>query len=312
MPNLSLYYHPILYNPELQRQKHQQQQQSSSSSSGGSNALKSFIYALKSSDAQKQYPARLRLFFNLIGLPGSLEEQAESFVEKSKIGNQWTQDCIINFVNHYKQRVMRKEIATGTLNNYYMAVKLFCEMNDDLATSINWKRISRGLPRMKLAANDRAPTIEEIRKLVEYPDRRIKAIVYCMVSGGFRIGSWQYLRWKHVSPITDKQGEIIAAKLIIYAEESEEYYTFITPEAYQALKTWMDFRASHGEKITPESWVIRDLWQTSNVKYGAKWGLATNPKKLQTAGINKILNRALWEQSLRQPLQEGARRHEWK
>ena len=74
----------------------------------------------------------------------------------------------------------------------------------------------------------------------------------------------------------------------------------------------MDFRASHGEKITPESWVIRDLWQTSNVKYGAKWGLATNPKNLQTAGINKILNRALWEQSLRQPLQEGARRHEWK
>jgi integrase len=262
VPNLSLYYHPILYNPELQRQKHQQQQHSSSSSSGGSNALKSFINALKSSDAQKQYPVRLRLFFNLIGLPGTLEEQAESFVEKSKGlgggGPQWTQDCIISFVNHYKQRVMRKEIATGTLNNYYMAVKLFCEMND-LATGVNWKRISRGLPRLKLAANDRAPTIEEIRNLVEYPDRRIKAIVYCMASGGFRIGSWEYLRWKHIIPITDnnKQDEkkIIAAKLIIYAEESEEYYTFITPEAYNALKTWMDFRASYGEKITPESWL---------------------------------------------------------
>ena len=179
----------------------------------------------------------MRLFLNLIGLPGTLEEQAESFVEKSKGrgGGQWTQDCIINFVNHYKQRVMRKELATGTLNNYYMAVKLFCEMND-LTAVINWKRISRGLPRMKLAANDRAPTIEEIRKLVEYPDRRIKAIVYCMASAGFRIGAWEYLRWKHVTPITDEKGEIIAAKLIIYAEESEQYYTFITPEVITHLK----------------------------------------------------------------------------
>jgi hypothetical protein len=63
---------------------------------------------------------------------------------------------------------------------------------NDLGTTINWKRISKGLPRSKFAANDRAPTVEEIRKLVEYPDRRIKAIVYAMASGGFRLGAWHY------------------------------------------------------------------------------------------------------------------------
>ena len=41
---------------------------------------------------------------------------------------------------------------------------------------LNWKRIRRGLPLGREASNDRAPTIEEIQKLVEYPDRRIKAI----------------------------------------------------------------------------------------------------------------------------------------
>jgi hypothetical protein len=76
----------------------------------------------------------------------------------------------------------------------------------------------QGLPRMKLAANDRAPTFEEIRKLVEYPNRRIKPIVYTMCASGIRLGAWDYLRWKHVSPITnDKEGELVAAKLLIYA-----------------------------------------------------------------------------------------------
>ena len=72
-----------------------------------------------------------------------------------------------------RETVRKKELAAGTLKNYYRAAKLSCEMND-------WKRISKGLPKVKNSSNDRAPTIEEIRKLVEYPDRRIKPIVYAM------------------------------------------------------------------------------------------------------------------------------------
>ena len=33
-----------------------------------------------------------------------------------------------------------------------------------------------GLPKEKKYAEDRAPTIEEIQKLLKYPDRRIKVI----------------------------------------------------------------------------------------------------------------------------------------
>jgi hypothetical protein len=75
-------------------------------------------------------------------------------------------------------------------------------MNDIL---LNWKKIARGLPRAGKAANDRAPTIAEIRKLVEYPDRRIKPIVKTMVSSGIRIGAWDYLKWKHVTPVFQKE-----------------------------------------------------------------------------------------------------------
>ena len=60
--------------------------------------------------------------------------------------------------------------------------------------SIAWKKITRGLPRGKNYADDRILTIEEIRKLLEYLDRRIKAIVYTMISSGIRLDAWDYLR----------------------------------------------------------------------------------------------------------------------
>ena len=47
-------------------------------------------------------------------------------------------------------------------------------MND---ITLNWKRISKGLSKQKEVADDRAPTLVEIRKLLEYPDKRIKPII---------------------------------------------------------------------------------------------------------------------------------------
>jgi hypothetical protein len=39
---------------------------------------------------------------------------------------------------------------------------------------IQWKKISRGLPKGKDYADHRVPTIDEIQQLLKYPDRRIK------------------------------------------------------------------------------------------------------------------------------------------
>ena len=78
-------------------------------------------------------------------------------------------------------------------------------MNDIV---IPWKKITRGLPKGRKFADDRAPAIDEIRRIMEHPDRRIKAIIYAMPSSGIRIGAWDYIRWKDIRSVTRNEAVI--------------------------------------------------------------------------------------------------------
>jgi hypothetical protein len=53
--------------------------------------------------------------------------------------------------------------------------------------------------------------------------------------------------------------DVIAAKVLVYAGEEEQYFTFLSPEAYGTLSDWMSFREKSGEKISGDSWVMRNL-----------------------------------------------------
>jgi hypothetical protein len=105
-----------------------------------------------------------------------------------------------------------------------------------------------------------------------------------MVSSGIRLGAWDYLRWGHIQPIYNNR-EIIAAKILVYVGEEEQYFTYISPEAYQALADWMNFRKKSGENINPDSWVMRNLWDNRITK-GKGW--VTIPKKLKSSVLRLL------------------------
>ena len=94
--------------------------------------------------------------------------------------------------------------------------------------------------------------------------------------------------------------------MMVYAGDDEEYFTFISAEAWRALKEWMNYREISGEIINGESWVMRDLWDT-RVAQGR--GLVTKPKKLTALGVKRLMERAIWAQGLRKKLEPGKKRH---
>jgi hypothetical protein len=103
-------------------------------------------------------------------------QKGQAFLKKAKVKPPWVQESIVLYMDSQKQRFRNGELAAITLKNFYQPIKVFCEMHD-LAKLVNWKRITRGFPKGRSASNDRVPTIEETRKLVEYSDIRIKSLL---------------------------------------------------------------------------------------------------------------------------------------
>jgi hypothetical protein len=273
----------------------------------GDDAYSLYVYAIRSPVTRDVYLRRLRIFFNhiqLLSMNETMDIRCNLFAEKARSNSKWAFNNVIGFLQFQKERVENEEISPATLKNFVKAIKLFYEMAD---IEIKWNKITRGLPKTKRYADDRSPTLEEIQKIVEYPDRRIKAIVYTMASSGIRLGAWDCLRWGNITPIREN-GSIVAAKIIVYPGDTEEYFTFITSEAYNELDKWMTYRKNSGEEINERSWVMR--WKWDNKKGHAR-GLAIAPKKLETIGIKRLINDALWSQGIRKKSQLNRNRYEF-
>jgi hypothetical protein len=112
----------------------------------------------------------MRYFFEYLNIRDvNLEGSFDSLTQRASVDFNWFVNAIFKYLQGHKGRVERKEISSATLRNYVKPIRLYCEQ---MEFPIPWKKIMRGLPKGRRYANDRAPSLQEIKKLLAYPDRR--------------------------------------------------------------------------------------------------------------------------------------------
>jgi integrase len=101
----------------------------------------------------------------------------------------------------------------------------------------------------------RAPTPEELQKILDIADLRERVIIALLAYGGFREGTLIKLKYGHVR--RDIENGIIPLHIHVEAEITKgkyhDYHTFLGQEAVNYLKLYLQLRRKGTDKIPPEN-----------------------------------------------------------
>jgi integrase len=172
---------------------------------------------------------------------------------------QFKDDKIIDYIMNLR----KQKLSYSSINTRVSAVYHFYCMNDVL---LNRQKINKYKGEFRTVVKDRAYTREEIHKLLDNADLRMKICILLMASGGLRLGAIPSIKLKHLeggsdfisSDLGHDSKKSTPPKLTIYENSNEEYYTFITPECASLIKEYINYRRRNGEKVTPEAHLIRN------------------------------------------------------
>ena len=213
-------------------------------------SIEAFVLGFKAEATKDTYIKKLRQFLNRFNLT------PDQFLELAKKQPKDAEKIILTYIAE-----RRGEVSGSTIRALKESVKAFLLMND-VENGINWTKISRIMPHARKVGQDRAPTIDEIRQILDNCNLRMKTIVLLLLSSGMRVGAFDDLKWRDVEDYTIEGQDI--AKLTIYRGDPEQYTTFITPEAHHILQDYRKRRIEVGEKIKPNSPLIRNIWDSKN------------------------------------------------
>jgi integrase len=187
---------------------------------------------------------------------------------------------IINYVIHLK-KVAKKtackpktgEISVNSVPQYTNGIRSFLDFHEII---IPWKTVARFYPE-QVTSELVPPTDEEVKKLLSVADIWDRVLIYLEHSSGVRRGvlaNPMPMRFKHIAKLPSGVGAGW-----IYAESKEHRKPIrITPETMTAIEELKAWRQAQGEKITPDSLIMRD-------KYAALSHLTNKPAAINPGAL---------------------------
>jgi integrase len=175
----------------------------------------------------------------------------------------------------------KKGRSFSRINSCVCAIMHFYIMND---VTLNRKKIARFMGEHKKVVRSEAYAREQIARMLSVSDERTKAIILLLSSTGIRIGAVPWLKGKHFKPLQDG-----VSMITVY---DGDYFTFCTPEATKAIHEYMQYRERCGEKLGPESPIIREQFDRKDslkarypkaMKLHNLWSLVN--ETITTAGV---------------------------
>ena len=144
--------------------------------------------------------------------------------------------------------LIRKHRYT-TLDTILSSITKFYAMNDII---VNTKKIRTFFPSKEKTLGDKAYTNEDVKLMLDQTKiLKHKALIHVLASSGMRAGAVHELKLMHLNNMPHN-----CKSVLVYADSIEEYTTFISPEASEALEYYFEQRRKKGEKLTPDSWLF--------------------------------------------------------
>ena len=210
-------------------------------------SLQNFVNAIDSPFTVKTYTNSLKLYLEYHNLKDydlllQIEDKETTF------------NMIRDFIIYQRKTKLRSH---SRINIHLSAIRLFYSVNRYNGDGIiDWFTLARfkGKERKRMV-NDRSYTREEIKKLLDHADLRMKVAILMMVSTGIRVGGLATIKMKDLEYIKEYK----LYRVFVYSEYiDDKYYTFTTPECASFIKLYLETRErNHGEVLTPESPLIR-------------------------------------------------------
>ena len=191
--------------------------------------------ARRSAKTARVYAGAVKLWAKSLGF-----DRPEDAVAKIKEGGLDPIDALDKFVG----RLLEMKRAPKTILTYFGAVKGFLEYED---VPLDERRLKARvvLPEKYEVSVDRAPTPEEMRRILLRSSLKGKALITLLASSGLRVGEAQMLKVGHIA----FNSSPVKISLMARATKTKaSRFTFMSDEASEFLKEWLGDRIKNTDE----------------------------------------------------------------